>query len=193
MKRFLILAVITSFALTAACGSDDESTVGAGGAKDAGHNDADIAFAQGMIPHHEQAVEMSDMAFEKAESAEVKDLATRIKAAQAPEIEMMRGWLKDWGKPVEEGAGHSMGGGSTMGGSVHSEGMMSDGDMKALESSSGASFDKLFLEGMIEHHKGAVAQAQIELDDGEFADAKALAQAIIEAQEKEITEMEGLL
>jgi uncharacterized protein (DUF305 family) len=67
-------------------------------------NDADVAFAQGMIPHHEQAIEMSELADGRAQSAEVKELATAIKAAQGPEIQTMTNWLESWGEDVPERA-----------------------------------------------------------------------------------------
>lgn len=74
------------------------------------HNAQDVSFAQDMIPHHQQAVQMSDMALTRASSANVKDLARRIKAAQGPEIEQMKGWLSGWGAPVEAKDGGGMGG-----------------------------------------------------------------------------------
>ena len=194
MKRLLLMLALAALTLTAACGSDDAPTVESGASGSAeGHNEADVAFAQGMIPHHEQAVEMAEMALEQSDSDDVKDLATRIRDAQAPEIETMKGWLEDWDEPVEaEGGGPHSGmdmGGSAAGG----EGMMSDADMKKMSAASGAAFDELFLEGMIVHHKGAVAMAETELEEGEFPDAKALAQEIVDAQEAEIAEMEKLL
>lgn len=173
--------------LGAACSSDDDSTVDAGaGAEEveaAAHNDADVAFAQGMIPHHEQAVEMAQLARDRAEGDEVKDLAARIEAAQAPEIEEMEGWLADWG---EEAA--------SMGDMDHAgSGMMSGAEMEGLEAASGTEFDRMFLEMMVAHHTGAVEMAETEIDDGEFPDAIALAEMIKSAQEAEIAEMEALL
>jgi uncharacterized protein (DUF305 family) len=194
MKRLLLFLALATLAFTAACGSSDDPAVESGGtgSGSAEHNDADVEFAQGMIPHHEQAVEMAEMALENSESDAVRDLATRIKEAQGPEIATMKGWLEDWDEPLPgDDAGH---GGMDMGGeSSGGEGMMSDDEMQAMEAASGEAFDKLFLEGMIAHHKGAVAMAEIELEDGKFPDALALAEAIIDAQEAEITEMEALL
>ena len=193
MKRLLLLLALATLTFTAACGSDDNPTVESGGAGSEGaeHNDADVEFAQGMIPHHEQAVEMAEMALENSESDAVRDLATRIKDAQGPEIETMNGWLEDWDESMQaDGGGHSgMGGGESSGG----EGMMGDDEMEAMEAASGEAFDKLFLEGMIAHHKGAVAMAEIEIEEGKFPDALALAEEIIDAQEGEIAEMEALL
>ena len=194
MKRLLLLLALATLAITAACGSDDNPTVesGGGGSEAAEHNDADVAFAQMMIPHHEQAVEMAEMALDNSESDAVRDLATRIKEAQGPEIEKMEGWLEGWDEPLEaDGGGHS---GMAMGGeSSGGEGMMSDDEMEEMKAASGEAFDKLFLKGMIAHHKGAVAMAEIELEDGKFPDALALAEEIINAQEAEIAEMEAIL
>jgi len=195
MKRLLLLLALATLTFTAACGSDDNPTVesGSSGGGAAEHNAADVEFAQGMIPHHEQAVEMAEMALENTESDAVRDLATRIKNAQGPEIETMQSWLEDWDEPLQaDGGGHSgmaMGGDSSGGG----EGMMSDEEMEAMGAASGAAFDELFLKGMIAHHKGAVTMAETELEDGQFPDALALAQEIIDAQEAEISEMEALL
>lgn len=195
MKRIPLLLVLAALAFTAACGSGDDPAVdtSGGNASDAAHNDADVAFAQGMIPHHEQAIEMAEMALENSDSDEVKDLATRIKTAQGPEIERMKGWLEDWDEPVQAKDGGGMSGMEMGGGSSSGEGMMSDKDMKEMSAASGAAFDELFLEGMIAHHKGAVAMAEIELEEGEFPAAKTLAQEIVDAQEAEIAEMEALL
>lgn len=194
MKRILLFLALATLAFTAACGSDDDPTVDSGGSGGgaAEHNDADVEFAQMMIPHHEQAVEMAEMALENSESDAVNELATRIKEAQGPEIATMKGWLEDWDEPLQADSGGM--GGMDMGGDDSSgEGMMSDDDMEEMESASGAAFDKLFLEGMIAHHKGAVAMAEIELEEGEFPDALALAKEVVDAQEAEITEMESLL
>lgn len=197
MKRFLFgfIALLLAGGLLAACG-DDESSSGSGSSgssSNADFNDADVAFVQGMIPHHEQAVEMAKLADSQAESPEVKDLAMRIEEAQGPEIETMKGFLKDWGKS-ESGGGDDMGAGDDMGGDDEmSGGMMSDDEMAELEEAEGAEFDELFLTMMTEHHEGAVEMAQTEVDDGKNADAIALAEDIISAQEAEIEEMSGLL
>ena len=181
MKRLLLLLALVGLALTAACGSDDDPAVSSGAAEE-GHNDADVAFAQGMIPHHEQAIEMAEMALEKSENPEVTDLASRIVDAQGPEIEKLKAWLEEWGE-AEAGDKDGMG----------DSGMMSDGDMATLAKASGQEFDRMFLEMMVEHHKSAIKMAETELKEGEFADALAMARDIVDAQEKEITEMEGLL
>jgi len=185
MKRLPLLLISALLALTAACGNDGDASSGGSG----GHNDADVTFAQGMIAHHEQAVEMARMAPKKSKNTQVTDLASRIVAAQGPEIDKMKGWLENWDKPVKAGGGHNMSG---MGG-ASGGGMMTDSDMAMLDKAEGPAFDKQFLTMMIEHHKGAIVSADLELKQGKFADAQALARDIIAAQQKEITEMEGLL
>ena len=146
------------------------------------HNEADTMFAQGMIPHHEQAVEMSEMMLQKKDiPASVTDLATRIKAAQAPEIETMTGWLNTWNESATMGAGTTM------------DSMMGEGDMKQLESAQGTAAARLFLTQMVTHHQGAIMMAQTEMSQGKNAAAIQLSRDIVTAQEAEIKEMQDLL
>ncbi|MCE3244513.1 MAG: hypothetical protein K0Q84_186 [Arthrobacter sp.] len=155
----------------------------------ADHNAADTTFAQMMIPHHAQAVEMSDMVLKKQDiPAEVTALATQIKAAQAPEIEQMTGWLKSWNESATASAGAHSGHGT--GGM---SGMMSADDMKKLDAAQGTEAAKLFLTQMIAHHEGAVMMAKTEESSGQNAEAIALSKTIITTQEKEIQEMKALL
>lgn len=189
MTSRLVAAVVALLVLTA-CGSGDDPTVTAdasqsaavGATVDAVHNDADIAFVNGMTPHHEGAVEMSALAATRAASEEVKALAERIAGAQQPEIDLMAAMADAWGAELEAEGGH--GGG-------HSTAMPDD--VAALEPLSGADFDREFLRRMIEHHEGALVMAQAELAEGENLQAKELAQDIVAAQEAEITEMERMI
>ncbi|MDD7942703.1 DUF305 domain-containing protein [Actinomycetospora lutea] len=163
------------------------------------HNQADVMFAQGMIPHHVQAIAMSSQASSRAASQEVKDLAARIDQAQAPEIEQMHQMLDTWGAPRPQPGstampgmpGHAMPGMPLGDMSMH--GMMSDAQMQQLAAQSGASFDRMFLQMMIEHHTGAVQMAQMEQAQGLNPQAKELAGAIVATQQQEITEMQALL
>lgn len=149
----------------------------------ASFNDADIAFAQMMIPHHEQAVEMSDTLLSKdGIDEQVLNLATQIKDAQQPEIDQLNAWLSEWHAAE-----------SAMQGMDHGDGMMSADDMTALEDASGADASKLFLEQMIVHHEGAITMAQAQIDDGENADAVAMAEAIVATQSDEVSLMQDLL
>lgn len=173
------------------------------------HNDADVAFAQGMIPHHQQAVEMSDMLLAKEGiDPRVVSLAQEIEAAQAPEIETMRGWLTQWGvagaPPMTSGMpGHEMPGHGSMPGhempahgsmpGMSGDGMMSPNDMAALQNAKSTEASRLFLIQMIEHHRGAISMARNEIDNGEFGPAIDMARQISSSQQEEITSMEQLL
>jgi uncharacterized protein (DUF305 family) len=199
-------AAPASSAAAEAFPSADASTSTSSDAVSEEHNDADVMFAQMMIPHHKQAVEMSDMMLAKdGISPEITDLATKIKDAQGPEIETMTGWLEAWDEPMEpEGGseGHDMGDmGSGMGsdsesdaGSMNSmEGMMSEDQMSELESADGTEASRIFLESMTAHHKGAIGMAQSEIDNGENPEAIELATSIVSTQQAEVDEMEELL
>ncbi len=153
-----------------------------------GHNSnsqmvgSDAMFLQMMIPHHEQAVVMSDLALSISKDADVLKLAKQIKDAQAPEIIKMQGWLTDAG--LSEDPGHSMGDG--MGG------MLSDSELSALKVSTGKAFDKLFLAGMIAHHEGAIQMVMM-IENSPNSEIKNLGQAIVKSQSTEINLMKELL
>jgi uncharacterized protein (DUF305 family) len=160
------------------------------------HNEADIHFAQMMIPHHRQAVAMAGMAVERAENPDVKALAEQIQAAQDPEIEQMSGFLQAWGAEVP--ADDDMSAMPGMGGMDHSNmgdtsGMMTPEQMNELQGASGAAFDRMFLEMMIAHHEGAVRDSEREVAEGVSPQAKELAQQIISAQNAEIATMRQML
>lgn len=185
----------------AGCGAAEEGDAGSSGhaggppggpaapAGQAGHNQADVAFVRGMNPHHGQAVEMAQAARSRAQSPQVKELAGRIEAAQGPEIATMQGWLTRWGAAAPhsgmEGMDHA--GGAGMGQ------MMSAEEMDRLSTASGAEFDRMFLEMMIQHHQGAVEMARTEVATGKNADAVRLARHIIDSQQAEIGQMRALL
>ncbi|MFI7545161.1 DUF305 domain-containing protein [Actinoplanes sp. NPDC049599] len=197
LRRGLLAGVaVTATLVLSACGGDSPSDSGmnhggttpatsaAPASANATFNDADVTFAQMMIPHHQQAVEMAALADGRAANTEVKDLAAKIRAAQQPEIDTMNQWLTAWGKPT---AAPDMGHGT----STH--GMMSDADLAKIMDAKGATFDKQFLTMMIAHHEGAITMADDETATGASADAKALAAKIIADQQAEITTMQGLL
>ncbi len=151
------------------------------------HNQADIMFSQMMIPHHAQAVEMSDIILAKQDiPAEVTTLATKIKAAQAPEIKTMQGWLDTWNQPTGMMSGSTMPGGS-MGGMVDADGI------DKLKSAPGTAAARLFLEQMIGHHDGAIDMAQQEIGAGKYLATIQLSRDIVTSQEAEIVEMKALL
>jgi uncharacterized protein (DUF305 family) len=154
-------------------------------ATDAGspHNESDVSFAEMMVPHHQQAVEMATLAETRAESQDVKDLATAIKAAQDPEIQVMQGWLKSW---KEDGMSHEMS-------PDEMPGMVDSKTMGELGKATGAEFDRQFLTAMIAHHEGAIAMAESEKSDGVHKGSLRLADAIIKTQNAEIKQMQKLL
>ncbi|MEU0970582.1 DUF305 domain-containing protein, partial [Streptomyces sp. NPDC005917] len=150
------------------------------------HNAQDVTFAQSMIPHHQQALEMAALAADRASSARVQDLAARIEKAQDPEIKTMSGWLKAWGEDVPmAGMDHS--------GHTDMAGMMDDKDMTALKKAEGKDFDTMFLTMMVQHHQGAVDMATTERSKGEYAPATSMAGDIVTAQNAEVKEMNKLL
>lgn len=142
---------------------------------------ADVMFLQMMIPHHQQAVDMSTLALEKSSNAQLRDLATRIKSAQTSEIAQMRKWLSDAG--ADEDPGHSMSG---MGG------MLSTKEFAALKSATGTTFDRLWLEGMIGHHDGAIHMTNM-IEDADNPEIKAFGKNVVKVQSAEIKEMQGIL
>jgi uncharacterized protein (DUF305 family) len=149
-----------------------------------GFNDADVAFATGMIPHHQQAVEMSAMVPTRSTNPEVIKLAADISAAQGPEIETMKGFLTQWNKSLDSGhEGHDTGG---------MQGMVDGATMTRLESLKGNDFDTLWLTSMIGHHEGAIGMADSELAAGVSADAKKLAGQIVTVQKAEIVQMKKM-
>ncbi|MBF6097706.1 DUF305 domain-containing protein [Nocardia cyriacigeorgica] len=198
----------TALAVTftaAACGdSDTDSTTATtpsaaisattSAAEDAAaHNDADVMFAQMMIPHHTQAIEMSDMILAKQGIPEpVTALANQIKAAQGPEIDQLTTWLGQWGEPTEMPSPSAMPG-HDMPEMDGMEGMMSEEDMQALSDAQGTEAARLFLNQMIAHHEGAIDMAQTEIEDGQFPDAVQMARTIVDTQQQEIDTMRQLL
>ena len=182
-----LAAVVAAGALVlSACGSNHDAGM-MSPSSTTGASAADAMFAQMMIPHHEQAVVMSELAETRASNPEILALAAEIKAAQQPEIEQMKGWLAEWGVPVMSGmdamgehGGHGM------------SGMLTEEQLDDLETASGVEFDILFAEGMIEHHEGAIDMAE-DVVDSKDPRVAALAQAIIQTQQAEIAQMKAIL
>ena len=182
-----LAAVVAAGALVlSACGSNHDAGM-MSPSSTTGASAADAMFAQMMIPHHEQAVVMSELAETRASNPEILALAAEIKAAQQPEIEQMKGWLAEWGVPVMSGmdamgehGGHGM------------SGMLTEEQLDDLAAASGAEFDILFAEGMIEHHEGAIDMAE-DVVDSKDPRVAALAEAIIRTQQAEIAQMKAIL
>jgi len=174
LKARLALA-LAALTLVAAC------TAGA-----ADHNESDVMFAQMMIPHHQQAVELADLALSPTSNArpEIIQLAQKIQGGQEPEIEQMTALLTKWGQPLDSHA--AMGHGSDM------EGMLSEQELIDLASLTGSDFDSAWIAAMTFHHQGAIAMAVTAGEDGVSTEIKELATAIITAQQGEIETMQML-
>lgn len=162
----------------------------AGSTYGAAHNDVDVAFAQMMIPHHQQAVDMATLAATRASDPQLKQIAASIRAAQSPEIATMTGWLSAWGVPTAQPGGHTMPGMSSTEGMP---GMMSEAEMSRLMAASGTEFDRMFTRMMIAHHNGAIQDAREERANGSDPTAKALAATIEQAQTAEVVTLQAIL
>lgn len=167
------------------------SETSAGAAQPATNDAADVTFATDMIPHHQQAVEMSALVPQRSTNPAVIKLASDISAAQGPEIETMKAFLVQWN--AAPATGHEGHDGMTGMPGMGMQGMVDDATMAKLESLEGAEFDDLWLRSMIGHHEGAIAMARTEIADGANADAKTLAQTIVTAQQAEIDQMKKML
>jgi uncharacterized protein (DUF305 family) len=191
-KNRITAALVTGALLFTACGGHDMSDMSTGSTdtnvtnSESGFNDADVMFAQMMIPHHEQALELADMALDPTlmASEQVKALASQIKAAQDPEIDVMTQWLTEWDQPLMDmSEDHSMA----------MEGMLSIDELGALGQLTGEEFDQAWVSAMIAHHKGAIKMADTVKAEGESALVQELADAIIQAQKSEIDTLELLI
>ncbi len=190
-------ATLTALVLSAGCASSHDgmpnmdhgdATPTTAAPKGGGtFNDADTKFAQMMIPHHQQAVEMATLAETQAADPELKKLAAQIKAAQGPEITTMSGWLATWGQPTLTPGGHNMPG---MGGMP---GLLSDAELDQLRAAKGVDFDRMFARMMIAHHNGAIIMARDCQTKGSNTAAKALAAAIEKAQSTEVEQLQKIL
>lgn len=193
---FAGLAGIATLALAAGCGGDDNTSMpsmnhGASGmaatappGAAGSFNDADVTFAQNMIPHHQQAVQMAELAASRASDPEVNQLAGQIKAAQDPQIQTMTGWLTAWGRPTMPSGGHQ---GMSM------PGMMSDADMAKLMAAKGTDFDRMLAQMMIAHHNGAIQMARDEQVGGSNGGAKKLATTVEQTQTAEVAKLQQIL
>jgi uncharacterized protein (DUF305 family) len=167
------LALIALAAIAVGCG-DDDSSGGRG-------NDTDAAFVNDMVPHHEAAVEMAMLANTRAEHPELRRLADDIIAAHNREIDTMSSVKAD----LAGEHGDHMAGDAHMSGDEHSRGM----GMDPQELRDAKPFDREFIDMMIPHHRGAITMAKEELEKGENATLRGLAEDIVSAQEREIAQM----
>jgi uncharacterized protein (DUF305 family) len=150
------------------------------------HNADDAMFAQMMIPHHEQAVELSAMVPDRSTDPAVVKLAATISGEQQPEITAMKALLLQWEVDPNAAADHS-GHGMAM------QGMVDDATMAKLQSLKGAEFDTLWLQSMISHHQGAIEMAKAEIANGQTVDMITMAKSMVTAQQAEIDQMKQML
>lgn len=189
-SRVLLISTCAIALITlSACSSSNSSTdsTDTSAAASQSFNDDDVMFAQMMIPHHEQAIEMADIALDPTIGASdaVRELASEIKNAQDPEIAFMKEVLAKWNKPTEMD--------SSMDHSEMMDGMLSLDELDALGALRGSDFDTAWLEAMIRHHEGAISMAEDLLESGTNQELIDLGRKIIEAQQTEIDAMRALL
>ncbi len=182
----LLAAAVVSLSINRSDNNDMSSGSGHMGhgssnSKNANYTGADIMFLQMMIPHHQQAIDISNLAMKSSQDAELIELAKIIARDQAAEIKQMKAWLTDAG--ASEDMGHSMDG---MGG------MLNDDELAALSAATGKEFDVLWLKGMTEHHDGAIHMTQM-IEDAQNADIKAFGTKVIKDQSEQIDQMKKML
>lgn len=208
--RRLLLAALTLVAITGCSSDEDEPDAppvvqlgppGETGTplteeeiaelEETSYTDADVAFVQNMIPHHEQALVMTDLVAARTGRDDIPQLAERMEVSQRDEIALMEQWLKERGEDTPDAsAGHDHGDGELM------PGMLTEDDLARLEAASGRAFDELFLQYMIRHHEGArvmVAELLSGGEGGQESDVFQLAQHIDSDQSIEIARMKSLL
>ncbi|WP_046469521.1 DUF305 domain-containing protein [Allosalinactinospora lopnorensis] len=176
-------------------------------AEDGGHNEADVEYMAKMIEHHKQALEMSELAEDRAEHDGVKGIADRISVAQSSEIEAMEGWLETnvYG-PAKENPNHQNYCGLDEEGTSHHDedcptdvdhsdmpGMATEAELAELAEVTGAEFDELFVELMVDHHEGGVSMAEDILVDGDSSAIRTMASDVIAEQRAEIARMRGMI
>jgi uncharacterized protein (DUF305 family) len=164
---------------SAACNRTDDGKPGASDTLTL--SDADVMFLQMMLPHHEQAIQMSELALTNTDSKDVHLTAKSIRKMQTIEIEKMKSWLAESGNPTFSDMGDR-----------GTDGMMTEQQMINLRAAHGKDFDLQFLSGMIVHHRGAISMAQDEMKNGSNPKVKAMAAAIVVSQTAEVLAMDAM-
>jgi uncharacterized protein (DUF305 family) len=186
-----VTAVLATAVVVSSCskGNDDSqhaTATSTTSATVAVHNADDVMFAQMMIPHHQQAVELAALAPEHSTNQALLTLAATVSAEQQPEINAMKALLLQW--DVDPNARDDHGGhGAGM------QGMVDDATMAKLKSLKGPEFDTLWLQAMIGHHQGAIDMAKAEIANGQSVDMTAMAKTMVTAQQAEINQMKRML
>lgn len=187
-RKALILSVIAFVGVTLGVSlvvgnnTNNDSNMGMNhGAHSMSMGGDEAMFLQMMIPHHQQAIVISDLAISISKNEDILKLANQIKGAQAPEIDQMKSWLKAAG--LGENPGHSM----------HAmAGMLTDSQLEQLKNSTGKDFDQQFLGGMIAHHQGAVEMVRM-IENSSDLKLRDFGEQIIQSQSSEIAVMKQLL
>jgi uncharacterized protein (DUF305 family) len=187
-RKALILSVLAfvgvslGVSLVVGNGTNNDSNMGMNhGAHSMSMGGDEAMFLQMMIPHHQQAIVISDLAISISKNEDILKLANQIKGAQAPEIDQMKSWLKAAG--LGEDPGHSM----------HAmAGMLTDSQLEQLKNSTGKDFDRQFLSGMIAHHQGAVEMVRM-IENSSDLKLRDFGKQINQSQSSEIAVMKQLL
>ncbi len=187
-----VAAALTTAVVVSSCSKSEDHSQHATSATStsaqaaAAHNADDVMFAQMMIPHHQQAIELADLTPQRTDNQALLKLANTISAEQQPEIETMKALLVQWGADPTMGD-HGMHGGNAM------QGMVDDATMTKLKSLNGPEFDTLWLQSMIAHHQGAIEMAKTEIAKGQSVDLTTMAKSIVTSQQAEIDQMKQML
>ena len=178
----LLAATLVGTLITRDGGSHDNHNMGKmGSSSNAQLSASDVMFLQMMIPHHQQAVEMSKLAVKSSKDAKLLALAENIADSQAREIVQMEKWLL--GADDNSSMDHSM---HSMGG------MLSTEDLSALSAATGTTFDKLWLEGMIGHHDGAIDMTEM-ISNAKNPEIKTFGENVVKDQAAQIVQMKEML
>ena len=193
----VLVALFAALFLTSCSGSEEHAGAHAteesvSTAQAPGFNSADHEFATNMIPHHQQAIELSALVPEHSTNTELIALAAKISAEQDPEIKALRVFLVQWDQNPDDDASQGEPGAEHSGHGAMA-GMVDDATMAKLQSLQGAQFDTLWLQSMISHHEGAIEMAKAEVANGQNEDVKRMAQTMIDTQQAEITQMKQML
>jgi uncharacterized protein (DUF305 family) len=180
MRSGLIAAMAVVALALAGCSSSNAAAPPANGGE---HNDADVAFSLGMIPHHQQTIQIADLATKKGSAEQVKVVAAEIMNVEQKEIQTMGGWLRSWNVPGPVAGEH---------GDMEMPNMLSPKDIKTLEGLSGKAFDAKFLPMVAKHLQNGVTMAKDVLKTGKHKETKDLAGHIVTNQEQQIKEVEAL-
>ncbi|TCO44239.1 DUF305 domain-containing protein [Actinocrispum wychmicini] len=180
MRSRLIATFVVLVLALAGCG---QTATSAGPAKSDDHNDADVQFSLNMIPHHRQTIQIADLATRLGGTEQVKVVAAEILSPEEQDVQTMNGWLRSWNvAPPADMSGMDM----------DMPGMLSAKDIKSLQTTTGADFDKKFLTMVAKHLQNGVDMAKQVLNTGKHAGTKTLANKIVKEQGEQIQKVQAL-